>query len=103
MNNKKLLVIKFVKNLIYIGKITCISIHFFRTYAAFEADNGNVNSTKDDETTNSYKHNPAFNGYYIVSELDDVLKNGCCKSPLGYNSVECFVSEVTKIEKVRGF
>ena len=28
------------------------------------------------KTTNIYKQNPVCNGYFIVSELDDLLKSG---------------------------
>ena len=44
-----------------------------------------------------------LNGYYIESELEDVLKNGYHKSPLGYNNVDWFVDEVIKIRKHNGF
>ena len=50
------------------------------------------------KTTNFYKQNLILNGYEIVSELEDVLKGGYHKSPLGYNNVEWFVDEVIKLE-----
>ena len=56
---------------------------FFRIYAHFEADNEIDNSSKVNKTTIFYKQNPALNGYKIISELDDVLKSGYYKSPLG--------------------
>ena len=47
---------------------------YFRIYADFEADNEKDNSSIGNNTTNIYKQNPVPNGYYIVSELEDVLK-----------------------------
>ena len=72
---------------------------YFRIYAAFEADNENDNSRRSNKTTNLYKQNPILIGYRVESELDDILKSGYHKSPLGYNNVDWFVNEVTKIEK----
>ena len=72
---------------------------YFRIYADFEADNEKDNSIIGNKTTNIYKQNPVLNGYHIVSELGDVLKNGYYKSPLGYDNVEWFVDEVIKLEK----
>ena len=71
---------------------------YFRLYADFEADNDNDNSSIGNRTTNTYKQNPALNGYEIVSELEDVLKSGYYKSPLGYDIVDWFVDEVVKLE-----
>ena len=39
-----------------------------------------------------------LNGCHIVSELEDVLKSGYHKSPLGYNNVYWFVDEVINLE-----
>ena len=64
-------------NLTYIGKK-----HFhknplyFRKNADFEAANEIDNTHKSNTTTIFYKQNPVLSGYYIISELDDVLKNG---------------------------
>ena len=71
---------------------------YFRVYADFEADNEKDNSIIGNKTTNIYKQNPVLNGYHTVSELDEVLKNGYHKSPLGYNNVDWFVNEVIKSE-----
>ena len=71
---------------------------YFRIYADFEADNEKDNSSIGNKTTNIYKQNPVLNGYYIVSELDDVLKSDYYKFPLGYNNVDWFVDEVIKLE-----
>ena len=67
---------------------------YFWIYADFEADNEKDNSIIGNKTTNIYKQNPVLNGYHIVSELEDVLKTGYHKSPLGYNNVDWFVDEV---------
>ena len=42
-------------------------------------------------------------GYYIISELNDVLKSGYYESPLGYNNVDWFVKEVIKLENKMTF
>ena len=72
---------------------------YFRIYADFEIDNEIDNSSIGIKTINIYKQNPVLNGYYIESELEDVLKNGYYKSPLGYDNVDWFVNEVLKLEK----
>ena len=72
---------------------------YFRIYADFEADNEKDNSNRGNKTTNIYKQNPVLNAYRIESELDDVLKSGYHKSPLGYNNVDWFVNEVIKLKK----
>ena len=71
---------------------------YFGLNADFEADNEKDNSSKGNQTTNIYKQNPVINGYRIVSELDDVLKSGYHKSPLGYNNADWFVDKVIKLE-----
>ena len=48
------------------------------------------------ETTNIIKQNQACNGYYVVSELNNVLKSGYYEPPLGLNNVFWFVTEVIK-------
>ena len=74
----------------------------FRVYAYFEADNEiDIFSTK--KTTNIYKPNPVLNGYHKESELQDVLKSGYHKPPLGFNNVDWFVNEVIKIENKKTF
>ena len=69
---------------------------YFRIYADFEADNEKDNSKIGNKTTNIYKQKPVRNGYYIISELEDVLESGHYESPLGYNNVDWFVKEVIK-------
>ena len=76
---------------------------FFRIYADFEADNEIGNSSIGKKTTDIYKQNPEPNVYNIISELDDVLKSGYYKSPLGYNNVDWFVDEVVKLENKLAF
>ena len=56
-----------------------------------------------DKTTNIYKQEPVCNGYYIVSELEDILKSGYYKSPLGYENVKWFVDEIVKLENRMNF
>ena len=67
---------------------------YFRIYADFEADNDKDNSGIGNKTTNIYKKNPVLNGYRIESELEDVLKSGYYKCPLGYDNVDWFVKGV---------
>ena len=49
---------------------------YCRTYAHFEASNEIVKFSIEIKATNIYKKNPVCNGYYIVSELNDILQNG---------------------------
>ena len=71
---------------------------FFRIIADFEADNEIDDSNIGKKTTNFYKQNPVLNGYYIISELEDVLESGYYESPLGYDNVDWFVEEIIKLE-----
>ena len=71
---------------------------YFGIFADFEADNEKDNSGIGNKTTNIYKQNPVLNGYEIVTELEDVLKSGYYKSPLGYDNADSFVDEVIKLK-----
>ena len=71
---------------------------YFRFIADFEADNEVHGSSVVDKTTNIYKQNPVLNGYYVLSELEDVLESDHYKSPLGYNNVDWFVNQVINLE-----
>ena len=55
------------------------------------------------KTTNIYKQSAICNGYYIISELNDVLKSGYYDSPLGYENVDWFVNEMIKLENKMNF
>ena len=61
------------------------------------------NKADCNKTTNIYNQNPVCNGYEIVSELEDVLKTGYHKSPLGYEIVDWFVDEIFKLENKMNF
>ena len=76
---------------------------YFRIYADFEADNEKDNTYIGNKTTNIYKQNPVLNGYYIISELEGVLKNEYHKSPLGYDNVDWFVDEIIKLGNKMAF
>ena len=76
---------------------------YFRIIADFEADNEEDNSKIGNKTTNIYKQNPVLNGYYIISELNDVLESGYYESPLGYDNVDWFFKEVIKLENKMAF
>ena len=76
---------------------------YFRIYADFEADNEKDNYIVGNKTSNIYKQNPVLNGYYIVSELEDILKSEYYKAPLGYDNVDWFVNEVIKLENKMAF
>ena len=69
---------------------------YFRLYADFEADNEIDNSSLGNKTNNTYRQQPVCNGYYIISELADVLKSGCCEPPLECNNVDWYENEVIK-------
>ena len=57
----------------------------------------------DNKTTSICKQNLVLNGYEIVSELEDVLKKGFLKSPLGYNNVDWSVDDVIKLKSKLAF
>ena len=76
---------------------------YFRIIADFEADNEIDGSNIGGKTTNIYKQNPVLNGYYIISELEDVLESGYYESPLGYDNVDWFFKEVIKLENKMAF
>ena len=77
---------------------------YFRINADFEADREiEDNKVVCKKTTKINKQNPMLNGYHIESELDDVLKSGYSKSPLGYNNVYWFVNEVIKSKNKMNF
>ena len=90
-------------NVIFIGKDTHKNPLFFRVYGVFETDNEIDNLNRGNKTTNIYKQNPVCNGYYIMSEINDVLKSGYYESPPGYDHVDCFVNEVIKLENKMAF
>ena len=68
----------------------------FSIYADFEADDEKDNSSIFIKTTKIYKQNPVRNR--TVPDLEGVLQSSYHKSRLGYNSVEWFVNENTKLE-----
>ena len=76
---------------------------YFRIYADFEADTDKDNSSIGSKRTNTLKQNSVLNGYHIISQLEDVLTSGYHKSPFGYNTVDCFVNEVKKVENKMTF
>ena len=47
--------------------------------------------------------NPVINGCYIISELEDVLKKDFFESPLGYDNIDWYVDERTRIESKMSF
>ena len=49
---------------------------YFRNYGDFECNNRIDNSFIGNRTTNIFEQTPSCNGYYIVSELNDVLQSG---------------------------
>ena len=60
----------------------------FRIIADVEAANEIDDSSLGDKTTNIYKQNPVLNGYYTISELEDVFESGYYEYLLGYNKVD---------------
>ena len=76
---------------------------YFRIFADFEADNEKNDSKIGNKTTNMYKQKPVFNGYCIISELNDVLESGHYESPLSYDNVDWFVKEVINLENKMAF
>ena len=76
---------------------------YFRIYADFKANIEKDNSSIGIKTSKICKQNPVLNGYHIESELEDVLKSGYYKYPLGYDNVDWFVNEVIKSENKMTF
>ena len=76
---------------------------YFKINADFEADKEIDGSNVGNKTINIYKQNPVLNGYYIISELEDVLESGYYESPLGYDNVDWFVNEGIKLENKMPF
>ena len=76
---------------------------YFRIYANFEADNKKENTSIGDKTTNIYKKEPVCNGYYIKSDLDQVLKSDYYKSRSGHENVDWFIYEIIKLETKMNF
>ena len=72
-----------------------------RIDADFEADIERDSFSIGNITTTFFKQNPVLYGYHIESELEDVLKGGYDKSPLGYDNVDWFVNEVEKPKKLK--
>ena len=71
---------------------------YLRIYADFEADNEIDNTHIGNKTTNVYRQNAVCNGYYIVSEWDDVLKIGYYECPLVFDKVDWFLVEIIKLK-----
>ena len=55
------------------------------------------------KTTKIYKQNPVYNGYFTISELEDVFRIGHCSFNLDYNFLYWFVNDVEKIENNMAF
>ena len=76
---------------------------YFRYIAHFEADNEIDGSNVGNKTINIYKQNPVLNGYYVISDLEDVLESGYYESLFCYDNVDWFVKEVIKLENKMNF
>ena len=76
---------------------------YFRIYADFETVNQIDKSTIGNKTANIHKQNPVLTGYYIESELNDILQSGYHEYPPGNNNVEWFVNGVIKLENKMAF
>ena len=64
----------------------------------FEPDNEIDNSSLGSKTTKIYKQNPVCVGYSLKSELENVLESSYYEYLLGYESVDIFLDELSKIE-----
>ena len=71
---------------------------YFWIIADFAADNEIDGSNIGNKTTKFYKQNPVLNGYYKISELEDVLESGYYESPLGFDNVDWYVNQVINLE-----
>ena len=71
---------------------------YYRIFAAFQVDIDTDKSNVENKTTTIYNQNPVLIGYLIISELDDVLKDGFFESNTGYKKINWFVDQVKKLE-----
>ena len=76
---------------------------YFRIYADFEVDKEVDHSCKGDKTTKNFKQNPVCNGYYVVSELNDVSQSRYFELAPEYHIVDCFAEEVIKLQNKKIF
>ena len=70
---------------------------YFRFMPDSEADNEIDGSNIGKKTTNIYKQNPVLDGYYLISDLEDILKSGYYHSPLGYDNVDWYVNKLRNL------
>ena len=66
----------------------------FRIYGDYGTDN-EINTSTIINKTNINNQKP--NSFYIMSEMDGVLKNGYHDSALGYKNVDWFVDGIIKL------
>ena len=50
------------------------------------------------KTSNTFKRNPLCKGCFIVSKLNVVLQSGLYETPLGFDIVDWFLADITKLE-----
>ena len=74
-----------------------------RIIAVFEADNEIDNSSRGNKTANNIKQNPVCNCYFIISELEVVLKSGYSTSKLNHDNVDWIVEDVLGLNKKMTF
>ena len=56
------------------------------------------NSNETKKATTIYKQTPVCKCFYVVSELNNILKDGYYEFPLGFDNIEWFVDEIMKTE-----
>ena len=76
---------------------------YFRIYADFEAHKEIEKYNIGTKRNNIFKQNPILNSYHIDSELEDFSQSSYYKSRLGYNKVNWFVVEATRLENKMNF
>ena len=76
---------------------------YFTINAVFEADNEVDNSNIGNQTSKIHKQNPVLNCYFILSDLEHIIKSGYYESPLGYNNVDWFVKDIIKLVYIMAF
>ena len=80
------------------------NLFYSRIMADFEADNEIEDSeVVGNKTSINYKQNPMLNGYYILSELENVFGSAYCESLLGYDNNDWYKNEVKKLENKMSF
>ena len=79
-------------NPIFLGKNIFIRVNYILGFLLIS--NPIIGSNIGNKTTNIFKQNPKLDGYYVISDLEDISKSGYLESPLGYDNGDWFVKKL---------